>query len=342
MRPRLRMDGATGTEATGGKFDVTALLPGTKGTFELVWQGNEPGEEIAPVIETYLAALQAGHIRLGAQKSNGFGRVSLDVTRRRYDLHQPEDLEAWLEDAPVEEPVALEETGWQDGIVEFQVTARLDRLLVKASESRGTGKDKVDASPMVENGKLLLPGSSLKGAIRAQMYKIAPYCLGSTGEACLEHFLGRASQKGKDGDGDNGIAGKARFSDGVFGSEKALATLPRAHRVRINRLTGGVMDKALFCEQPVTDTVEWTITAPAGEPAGCALLLFALRDLGLGLYSLGSGAAIGHGRAEWVRVKVSAPGRQTITLESSPDAVTLEDPDGVGASWLEACKEAKT
>ena len=38
-RPRLRIDGATGTGADRAKFDVTALLPGTTGVFTLVWQG---------------------------------------------------------------------------------------------------------------------------------------------------------------------------------------------------------------------------------------------------------------------------------------------------------------
>lgn len=343
-RPRLRIDGATGTGADRAKFDVTALLPGTRGVFTLVWQGEAPPEQAMPVLESYLAALHQGEIRLGAQKSNGFGQVRLSVWRRRYDLRDPEDRTAWLAALPGDETdkkdeqneaVALEGGAGGD-MVTFRVTARLRHLLIKASAPAGVGQDKIDAPPMEENGTLLLPGSSIKGALRAHITEIAPFCLGPDWGRRLDGFFGRSSVKGPDGAQDNGIAGKARCSDGVF-QDAHSCTL---HRIRINRISGGVMYKALFAEQPVTATVSWTITAPA-RAAGCALLLLALRDLGLGLYALGSGSSIGHGRAEWVHAEIDVPGRQTVTLDSRPHGVALEDPVGVTQGWLDACKEAE-
>lgn len=333
-RPRLHIDGTTGTGADGGKFDVSALLPGTTGSFTLVWQGKEPPEPILPVLESYLAALDAGHIRLGGQRSNGFGRVSLSVRRRRYDMRNPEDLTSWLEDAPANEAVALDRSGLQDGAVTFQVTARLHRLLVKAAAPAGVGQGSIDAPPMEENCRLLLPGSSIKGAVRAHISRIAPFCLGGDSGLRWENFLGRGCEPGR----DNGIAGKAWFSDGAFEDTAAAAI----SRIRINRITGGVLNKALFTEQPVTATVKWSITAPEAERAGCALLLYALRDLGLGLYTLGSGGSIGHGLADWVRVEIHVPGQKTAVLDSRPEAVRLEDPEGVVSGWLDACKEVRT
>ncbi len=338
-RPRLRVDGKTGTGAEGGKFDVSALLSGTTGSFELVWQGNIPTEEATPVIEPYLAALHNGDILLGAQKSNGFGRVHLSVKRRRYDMSRPEDFKAWLEDAPGDETVDLSQATSEQ--VVFRVTASLHQLLVKTAGAEGVGEKGVDALPMIENGSLLLPGSSIKGALRAQMEKIAPFCLGDAAAGLVEDFLGRPSTQDRDGKKDNGIAGKACFSDAVFGSVENLKKIPKVTRIHINRLTGGVLRGALFTEKPVTDEVKWTITAPVKKAAGCALLLFALRDLGLGLFSLGSGGSIGHGRADWVKVEITVPGKETVTLVSEPESVTLQDPENVVSGWLDACKEVQ-
>lgn len=342
LRPRLRIDGAVGAGADGGKFDVAALLPGTKGSFELVWCGSTPAEEIEPVIEAYLAAMNDGQILLGAQKSNGFGRVSLSVERRKYDLMEPADLKAWLEDEKDGESISLHETS--SGQIVFQVTVQLHQLLVKAAGADGVGEKGVDAPPMTENGSLLLPGSSIKGAIRAHMEKTAAFCFGGNqvlAQSVLDGFLGRESRKTETGTADNGIAGKARFEDAVFGSAAGLKEVPRATRIRINRLTGGVMRGALFTEQPVAARCRWNISVPADEIVGCALLLFALRDLGLGLFSLGSGNSIGHGRADQVEVEIAVPGKKRITLTSAPDSVTLEDTDGVVSSWLTALKEVQ-
>ncbi len=342
-RPRLRIDGVTGTGADRAKFDVTALLPGTRGVFTLVWQGDVPPEEAMPVLESYLAALHRGEIRLGAQKSNGFGQVRLSVLRRRYNLREQADRMAWLAALPGDqvderdeknEPVTLEEGAVGDTVT-FRVTAKMRHLLIKASTPEGVGQDKIDAPHMAENGALLLPGSSIKGALRAHITEIAPFCLGPDWGRRLDGFFGRGSAKGQEGAGDNGIAGKARCSDGVFQDAKTCTL----HRIRINRISGGVMRKALFAERPVTATVSWTITAPARETVGCALLLFALRDLGLGLFTLGSGSSIGHGRAERVHAEIDVPGRQLVTLDSQPGTVALEDPDGVTEGWLAACKE---
>ena len=44
-----------------------------------------------------LGAFNSGEIRLGAQKSNGFGRLTLCVRKRSYDLMNEADRAAWIQ-----------------------------------------------------------------------------------------------------------------------------------------------------------------------------------------------------------------------------------------------------
>ena len=278
VRPRLRMDPALGSAKTGGKFDIAALPAGTTGEFHLVWRGKNGMEKAAAAIEEYLSALSSGAIQLGSQKNNGFGRVKLTVRKRMYHMGQEEDLKAWLEGeeaAKAGEEIELSES--VSGCVQFFVTAETENLLVKASTGEGVGATGADAVPMTEKGKVIVPGSSVKGAVRAHLGRIAPHLYPEAENiaAEIERLFGRNGS-----DGDNGVMGCIRFYDGVM--EQASKKVK--HRIRISRFTGGVMNRGLFSEETVGGTLKFSIRMPEEERAGCMLLLYGLRDLGIGLY----------------------------------------------------------
>ena len=67
-RPRLRIDGATGTADDGGKFDVAHIAAGTKLTFTLTWLGSEEMPEQTGAVEQMLAALHAGRSGWGRKR----------------------------------------------------------------------------------------------------------------------------------------------------------------------------------------------------------------------------------------------------------------------------------
>jgi hypothetical protein len=69
--------------------------------------------------------------------------------------------------------------------------------------------------------------------------------------------------------------------------------------------------------------------------AGCAQILYALRDLGLGLFELGSGTAIGRGRVDELFVEISADGKSA-ELRCKNGQVTLSDKQGLLESWQHA------
>lgn len=332
-RPRLRIDGATGTADDGGKFDVAHIAAGTKLTFTLTWLGREKTLEQTGAVEQILAALHAGEIRLGAQKTNGFGRVSLTVTKRSYRMEDEGDRVAWLEDREDGTSLTLP-TLTLGGQVVFTLTGRADSILVKAGarEMRPgpKGKDREVIVPLRENGRAILPGSSVKGAVRARVTAIAE--LLGLEKAVTEELFGRMNRRGENP--DNGLPGKVRFEDAVLSSKGQEIS-----RIRINKFTGGVIRQGLFVEEPIRSEMELRITLPEEETRGCGLLLYALRDLGLGLYNLGSGGAVGRGYLAVDTIRAQAPDGAEACLRFDKDRrCTMEDPSGLFARWLDAVR----
>ena len=84
--------------------------------------------------------------------------------------------------------------------------------------------------------------------------------------------------------------------------------------------------------------VTLTITAPQDDICGCALLVYALRDLGLGLYNLGSGGAVGRGYIKVSRIAIAC-GDKTADMTFGVDGCKLNDTDNLVSAWLHALEE---
>lgn len=321
-RPRLRLDLVTGSADDGGKFDVAHIGAGTHFKLSLTWLGDREHIDELATVEQMLTAFHSGEIRLGAQKSNGFGRVSLTVTKRLFDMTAPQDRQAWLDDVDDGTSLTLPKTV-DSHKVTFTVTGQMDSILVRAASTEQTDGGSYTPN-LSEGGWPILPGSSVKGAVRARAEAITKAV--GLDETWFQELFGRNA----DGN-DNGKPGQVWFEDVRLDNGRRQIT-----RIRINKLTGGVIRGGLFKEEPVSSTVKLTVSAP-DEPLACALLLYALRDLGAGMYNLGSGGAIGRGYVAVREIKAVAPdGRQAVLTFDNSLACSLEDPDGLAAQWLKA------
>lgn len=323
IRPRLRLDPSTGSAANREKFDVAHIGAGARFTLTLTWLGDREHESELETVEQMLAALHSGDIRLGAQKSNGFGRVALTVTKRLFDMTDPRDRRAWLDDVDDGTPLVLPGSA-NSRRVTFTVTGQADSILIRSAAVEQEEKKGSYTPHLAENGIPILPGSSVKGAVRARAEAIA----GAVGldKVWIAELFGRNA-----GNGDNGKPGQVWFEDVRLDDKKRKIT-----RIRINKFTGGVIRDGLFKEEPVSSAVKLSISAP-DAPLVCALLLYALRDLGMNLYNLGSGGAIGRGyvTVQTIEAAVSDGRRASLAFDGSL-ACSLEDPDGLAAEWLEA------
>ena len=113
-------------------------------------------------------------------------------------------------------------------------------------------------------------------------------------------------------------------------------------RIRINRFTGGVIRQGLLTEEPLSTPVRLELSVRQGSDVECALLLYALRDLGLGLYNLGSGGAIGRGYVNVSEIAVAGPQGKLAALHFDEErSFRLDDPDDLVAGWMQAWREAR-
>ena len=327
LRPRLRIDGKTGAASKSGKYDLAHIGKDAEFTFTVHWLGEPETLMETEAVERCLAALHRGDILIGAQKSNGYGRVSLRVTKQSYNLKNAADRDRWLSEAADGRPLLLPESGRTQKVL-FRLSGQMDSLLVKTAEEHEVGGSYTPN--LKEAGMPVIPGSSVKGAVRARAEWIAAY-LGLPA-SFPETLFGRGAEQG-----DNGLAGRLRFEDATLEENKAR----KITRIRVNRFTGGVIRGGLFCEEPISGKITLRVEAPADDKAGCMLLLYALRDLALGLYGLGSGASIGRGFLIAEELTVEAPEGDSLSLRFDEQHCSVSDPAGLIPSWRQALEAIK-
>lgn len=323
QRPRLRIDGRTGSAADRGKFDVAHLDSGAEFDFSIVWLGDRERLGDTEDVERMLGALHHGAVLLGAQKTNGFGRVSLRVQKQSYDLFRPEDRESWLSGRENGKDLKLPQP--RERRVVLCLRGSTNSLLVRASAAEQEAGGSYTPN-LTENGTPVIPGSSVKGAVRARTEQIAAF-LGLP-ETVTHGLFGYAGTIGEEG-----AAGQVRFDEILFPEVKKQ----KITRIRINRLTGGVIRQGLFREEPVSGSFALRLSLPAEDRAGCMLLVYALRDLGLGLYNLGSDGAVGRGFLKAETLQAETPEGQSLRLQFRDGEVSsVSDPDSLLTQWRKA------
>ncbi|MBQ9347304.1 MAG: hypothetical protein IJT94_08210, partial [Oscillibacter sp.] len=351
--------------------------------FTLTWlgDGEEPdAADSVSAVELILSAMNSGEIRLGAQKSNGFGQLSLEkkdctpnVVKTVYNLRNEQDQTAWLEDTgpyqagekdfhfpdlpqSVSPSVVFTVRGWADSIL---VKSSYVEQREKADAQRNKIKTNVtpNLSELDSEGEdcPILPGSSAKGALRSRVYAIAKLLNSGKAQETVDALFGRGPEDTKGNTDkkkkeDNGIPGKVRSEDVLLPREKG--NRKEIARVRLDRFTGGVIRQGLFWEEPVSGEITLQYTVPADQPLGCALVLYALRDLGLKLWNLGSGASIGRGFLHVREIEARTPEGKQLYLRDFyqkdrdggdsgllSGTWSVEDQEGLWSTWDSALEE---
>lgn len=328
-------------------------------------------------IKQVFALIHSGQVQFGGQKSNGCGSMKiLSLRHRGYDMRKEEDRRAWTredEDQGGQELKDKLDTLVREGqysVYAYQLTLDAQTegsILVKSialEEEEGrkfTEKDEKEpdyVSMRNSEGYYIVPGSSVKGAVRAQFERILGYLeknvSGFCGSCVVADAFGREARKNY-----TGAAGNVRFQDilvtPIKGQEKELVY----NRIHIDRFTGGVMNTGLFKEQAVhgklqiktivmkdnrhQDHVSLRDAASVSEKRSCAMLILSLRDLALGIYNLGSGYSVGRGflKAKSLTVHRSDNKEAVVHFHLSSDGgqrieMEVEDPDGIIADCMKA------
>ena len=327
FRPRIKIDRETGTAGTneikatrgesGGRFNMQYVGAGTQLVFSvyILSDGKHEGDDAC--FRTILGTMENG-IQFGGQRSNGCGYVKpAQILFHEYDLTNPEECSKWMEEdhfrgndytdilGSIKSAAAL-------NAYEVEVKGRTEgSLLVKAMIVPDVGENAPDDMNMQNAaGDYVIPGSSLKGAVRVRMEEIAEYLASRSGidaAALIENAFGTDAQRLQE---NKGKPGNLRFRDTIVGSREEDDMALIQHRIHIDKFTGGVMHGALFSTKDVHGKVDIriNITNRNNPDQTLALLLFALRDLADGSYNLGSGYNVGKGFITVERIDVKKPG----------------------------------
>ena len=345
----LRED--TGTVADGF-FYTRGLLPrGTRFLLEMeldIDKSPEPGtEHPAGALAPLLRALCAGEIRFGACKTRGMGELRLENLRVDYydfakDTEEAPDLVRWLAAGdPSEDRGSL---GLEQELKElecfgtpkrkerhlFEVLVHwraLSPVMVKAGRD-GVETDMLPLMSGVAGAKgaagsiaPVLPGSSVKGALRAQTRRILHTLFDPKGEnisdkpeylGLLDALFGSTEWAGRLSVDDVYYRREAPVSPGAWLKEDvdALNAVTERHQhVAIDRFTGGASEGALYSARPVKRdeggkksgwepirlALDLSDFPEAEGRAALALLKLLIRDLRDGYVPIGFGSRRGMG-----------------------------------------------
>ena len=315
LRPRVGINPETGScESStvkgtdikaGHKFNMEYIGAGAEFEFEMYLYDDGKQEEV----EGLLAALHQEQVQLGGQKSNGCGFMKLaSVKKKVFDMTSAQDRSLWAAEDELGEAEYtdilpdLELSAGEDRTDAFEVTVtgRTEgNLLVKSIAVPDCGKNAPDCMNLRNAHKdYIVPGSSLKGALRSQMEKIAGYL---NRQEIIRDTFGYKGSSQKDSK-----AGNIVVYDTVVGDRETNDLAELSHRIHIDKFTGGVMDGGLFQEKNAAGAVNIKISIKnRNHPERtCGLLLLALRDLAIGVMNIGSGYNVGKGMIDVSEIRV--------------------------------------
>ena len=344
LRERVAID-LRGAAKTTGKFDRAVLPAGFRFSVELVLHSQRLDD---PAFKQLLVLLAHPHFRLGASTRAGLGAVSviqvatavlnlkvrkdaLQFCKIDSDIGSNAELKGWTK--PDDANQAPSQSDAITNIV-FNLTPKAAwRFGQGLTSLLGTADKPADLLPRVERrvkwlgnmGKMgadeiIIPASSLKGALRHRAYFYACCEAGYFAEPgqletpdspekiradeAIKAVFGDASDN--TGPIESGSVGNLIFNDLFLAipADKTKAVGTQMHNA-IDRFSGGVRDRMLFSEELLFDIEQpieialWLDEKRIGtEPAGAlgiAALMRALEDLKAGRLALGGGTSKGHG-----------------------------------------------
>ncbi len=323
-----------------GKFDELVVCAGHRFTFELELTGDETDRETWDRIKQILAA---DDLRIGGHSRRGLGafrivNMQTGIFDLRKDLNSYISHPAKLSEKSVSlKDEALSSTSGGDAL---KVTLMLEPhgyWMFGGGVDRATDKGNSDMSPVrdrrvvwegnkgkVERDCLVIPGSSVKGAIA---HRVAFHFNAIKGfwadkidaqqrkrleneNPAVKQLFGYCLDHDRKEDEAAGQRGNVLIDD-IFIDDQTKQQL--LHHVSIDRFTGGARSGFLFSERPVWKSARIPLVLTLKnrnklDPEARKALIRTITDLCSGRLQLGAGSGRGHGFFSAVNVKWSDNG----------------------------------
>ncbi len=351
VRDGIKIDNKRGIAEDEKKFDYEVVEPGAEFGFnaEVVLRECFSKEMFLKIISTLISALENGQISLGSMTTKGFGRCRLSECKvYEYDFTQgtnkAKDVILWLKGESTEEQLITLDLNeiFLPKKNKFSLKAIFNirnSLIVKTY----TGMPKEpDSIHIISAGKDILPGTSLKGALRARAVKIINTLEGQ-GDELVKELFGWASDETSD---KNKKIKSRLILDEAYIRNSVKET---QFRTKIDRFTGGVIKTALFDSTPVwsgKDNAKVTINIEINDcknwEAGLVMLL--LKDLWTGDLAAGGEKNIGRGTFEGQSAEIYFNGNHYI-IEQRGDKLRVncgkDELENLVSAFVEKCKSGR-
>ncbi|WP_288801207.1 RAMP superfamily CRISPR-associated protein [uncultured Fibrobacter sp.] len=325
-----------GAAEKGGKFDEEVVFKGTRFCFEVEFLPATDAD--VNYMELVLQQLSMSCFRIGGGTRSGFGKVKVvELCKLKLNLHDEEDFARYAnKSSDLSDPVgfwkavpranlkSVDSEGW----TVYQLNLKAADFFLFGS---GTGDDEVDicnamgtqiewrdGKPCFSENLVLIPGSSVKGAISHRVAFIYNKLKGITAEQIKADADANGvtfQEKALEYTGDNNLAVRTLFGSQKIGNisrgSVLISDVMRKGRtgkptkimnhVSVDRFTGGAVEGALFSEKPWASDKELFNLELAVENSAIQEELVkkafesTLKEIASGVLPLGGGVNRGNG-----------------------------------------------
>lgn len=344
IRDGIKIDNVTGIVEDKGKYDYELVERGARFKLNMEFSYRASDKEfVRRMAATIYTLLKDKKIRLGAKTNSGFGEIRLlENTTKIYEFNFSKDTKSdvlyWLtQNFSAKQPISVDALGNPFDISSNQFTINASFWLKHSLIVRSDSADPKapDATHIKSGNDWILPGTSLKGAIRARAECIVNTIFDTSktegktkAEGIMKELFGYVDEER---DKNNKKKARIRVKETIlpdFVSEMQT-------RIKIDRFTGGTIEAALFDTMPVFSfgrkpeyiepekiiNLHFYMRDCQDYEAG--LLLLVLKDLWTGDLAVGGEKNIGRGVFDGIQAIVEWNG-ETIRIEEdfsklSPD-----------------------
>lgn len=278
-----------------------------------------------------LQNLHEGRINLGAKTTRGFGRCRLENCEfQELIFTEKKDVLSWLSREYTMKPYPLQQftaTPWVKDFTIDAVFSVKNSLLIRSYSAR---PDEPDAVHISSQGKPVLPGTSLAGALKARAEKIVNTLHPEKTADIIHSLFGWV-------DDQNGSSKK--YKSRVYVEETPIkSVIPEQQtRIKIDRFTGGTFKGALLEEEALwpepggAEMVHVKIRVSDFKRYEAGLLLLVLKDLWTGDIPLGGEKSIGRGVLQGIAAKIGFDGKEISMRQDTGNKLNI----GQGKELLE-------
>jgi CRISPR/Cas system CSM-associated protein Csm3 (group 7 of RAMP superfamily) len=323
IRDGIAIKAETGIVEDGKKYDYEVVEPGAQFDLHLeVSFGNDTTRDFSRrMLATIRKILEQEAVRIGAKTNSGLGKIRLaNAKMSEFDFGKKQDVLHWLRRDYPPTIVNPDYPAFTIQKKNFTIDATFGLKNSLIIRSYPSDPKMPDAVHIRSGGNPVLPGASLKGAIRSRAERIIKTLFGTGSDkedkakGVLDELFGcvdeeyRLKEATKEKDRPKAVRkGKVRIDE---------VTLPEftselQSRIKIDRFTGGTIESALFDAMPLFSdgdvnkqikNVRITIRDYKDYEAG--LMLLVLKDLWTGDLAIGGEKSIGRGVFEGIRADV--------------------------------------